>query len=422
MTDVFLVDGARTPQARYGGALSGVRADGLAATVVAEAVRRAGVPGERVDEVILGAANQAGEDDRYVARMALLIAGLPDSVPGYPVNRLCARGLTTLATAATTIRAGDASIIVARGVESMTRAPWMTGKPSRASVKPDESYDTALGWRFTNPAFIRHDRDVTAKHGSNGLTPDHRRITLAMGETAEGVAVAEGITRAESDAFALQSQQRAGAAVDAGRFDEEVVPIEVPADRGRKQQFAVDETPRRDTTSEKPATLPTIFRGGGIVTAGSSSPRTDGAAALVVASGAAVRKYGLRVRGRIIASASAGVAPNVVGLGPVPATHQVLARAGWSVKDSRAIELNEVFAAQSLGVIRQLKPDESIANANANANADGGAIALGHLLGTSGARIVLTLLGRMERESARRDLATLCVGVGQGVSMLIEAP
>ncbi|GAC67421.1 thiolase family protein [Gordonia soli] len=416
MTEVFLVDGARTPQGRYGGALSGVRPDDLAATVVAEAVRRAGVPGDLVDEVILGAANQAGEDNRNVARMAVLLAGLPDSVPGYAVNRLCASGLTALATAATTIRAGEADIIVAGGVESMTRAPWVTGKPSKAWAKPGESYDTALGWRFTNPAFSRHDRDVTQVHGADGLTPDHRRVTLAMGETAEEVAVVEGITRAESDAFALRSQQRAAAAVDAGRFEEEIVPVQVPVGRGRTQQFDGDETPRRDTTAEKLAALPTIFRDGGIVTAGSSSPLTDGAAALVVASEAAVREHGLRVRGRIVGSASAGVAPNVMGLGPVPATQKVLARAGWSVDDLGAVELNEAFAAQSLGVIRQLKLDESIVNA------DGGAIALGHPLGASGARIVLTLLGRMEREGARRGLATLCVGVGQGVSMLIEAP
>ncbi|MCG7631440.1 MULTISPECIES: thiolase family protein [Gordonia] len=411
MTDVFLVDGARTAQARYGGALSGVRPDDLAALVVREAIRRADVPDDQVDEVILGAANQAGEDNRNVARMAVLLAGLPDSVPGYTVNRLCASGLTALATAASTIRAGEADIIVAGGVESMTRAPWVTAKPTKAWAKPGESYDTALGWRFTNAAFV--DRD---ERSPEGPTPGHGRITLAMGETAEEVAAVEGISRAESDAFSLRSQQRAAAAIDAGRFAREIVPVQIPTGRGRTQKFDIDETPRRDTTLEKLGTLPTIFRAGGIVTAGSSSPLTDGAAALVVASEAAVREHGLRVRARIVGSASAGVAPNVMGLGPVPATLKVLARAGWSVEDLGAIELNEAFAAQSLGVIRRLELDENIVNV------DGGAIALGHPLGASGARIVLTLLGRMEREGARRGLATLCVGVGQGVSMLIEAP
>lgn len=410
MTEVFLVDGARTPQARYGGALATERPDDLAGLVVAEAVRRAGVPSDEIDEVILGAANQAGEDNRNVARMAVLLAGLPDSVPGYTVNRLCASGLTALATAATTIRAGEADVIVAGGVESMTRAPWVTAKPAKAWAKPGEMFDTALGWRFTNPEFARHDRSIApdATH--------ERKITLAMGETAEEVAAVEGITREESDAFALRSQQRAAQAVDAGRFAAEIVSVPVCAGRRETTLFTQDETPRRDTTLDKLGELPTIFRPNGIVTAGSSSPLTDGAAALVVASEAAVQKYGLTVRARVVASASAGVAPSVMGLGPVPATQKVLARAGWSIDDLAAIELNEAFAAQSLGVIRQLKLDEAIVNA------DGGAIALGHPLGASGARIVLTLLGRMERESARRGLATLCVGVGQGVSMLIEVP
>ncbi|OUC76313.1 thiolase family protein [Gordonia lacunae] len=406
MAEVYLVDGARTPQGRYGGALAEVRADDLAGLVVAEAVRRAGVPADRVDEVVLGAANQAGDDNRNVARMAVLLAGLPDTVPGYTVNRLCASGLTALASVATTIRAGEADIVVAGGVESMTRAPWVTAKPSRAWAKPGETADTALGWRFTNPRFAEHDRTAPVP-----ASPEHRRITLAMGETAEEVAVLEGISREESDAFALRSQQRAAAALDAGRFDGEIVPVP----RRRGGDVVVDETSRPDTTMDRLAGLPTIFRDGGIVTAGSSSPLTDGAAALVVASESAVREHGLRVRARIVGSASACMAPNVMGLGPVPATQKVLGRAGWGIDDLDAVELNEAFAAQSLGVIRQLKLDED------TVNSDGGAIALGHPLGASGARIVLTLLGRMERENARRGLATLCVGVGQGVSMLIEA-
>ncbi|MEN0138879.1 MAG: acetyl-CoA C-acyltransferase [Rhodococcus sp. (in: high G+C Gram-positive bacteria)] len=406
MAEVFLVDGARTPQGRYGGALAGVRPDDLAGLVVAEAARRAGIPGEAVDEVILGAANQAGEDNRDVARMAVLLAGLPDSVPGYTVNRLCASGLTAVASAAHTIRSGEADIVIAGGVESMTRAPWVMAKPGTPWARPGEVADTSLGWRFTNPRFTAADRDVPA-----GAGPDVRKVTLSMGETAEEVAALEGITRAESDAFALRSQERAIAAVDAGRFEREIVAVPL-----KDGELTADETPRRGTTLEKLGKLKPVFRTDGIVTAGSSSSLSDGAAALVVASEAAVERYGLTVRGRIVTSASAGIAPNVMGLGPVPATRKALARANWSISDLGAAELNEAFAAQSLGVIRQLKLDESIVNA------DGGAIALGHPLGCSGARILLTLLGRMEREGARRGLATLCVGVGQGVAMLIEAP
>ncbi|MFE3228865.1 thiolase family protein [Nocardia sp. NPDC059228] len=405
MREVFLVDGARTPQGRYGGALAEVRPDDMAALVVREAVRRAAIPDDAVDEVILGAANQSGEDNRNVARMAALLAGLPDSVPGFTVNRLCASGLTAVATAAAMIRGGDADLIVAGGAESMTRAPWVVAKPGVAWAKPGELTDTALGWRFTNERFARADAAVL------GSGPEVRKVTLAMGETAEEVAVAEGISRTESDEFALRSQRRAAAAIDAGRFVAEIVPVPV-----RGGEVSTDEVPRRDTTLEKLVGLRPVFRPGGIVTAGSSSPLSDGAAALVVASAEAVRRHGLRVRARIVAAANAGVPPNVMGLGPVPATRKVLGRAGWAVGDLGAVELNEAFAAQSLGVMRQLKLDEEIVNA------DGGAIALGHPLGCSGARILLTLLGRMEREGARRGLATLCVGVGQGAAMLVEVP
>jgi 3-oxoadipyl-CoA thiolase len=403
--NVYLVDGARTPQGRYGGALAQLRPDDLAATVVAEAMRRAGVPTDAVDEVILGAANQAGEDNRNVARMAALLAGLPDKVAGFTVNRLCASGLTAVATAAAIIRSGEADLIIAGGAESMTRAPWVTAKPGTPWAKPGEVADTALGWRFTNPRFTEADR--AAVDGP----PQVRTVTLTMGETAEEVAAAVNITRAESDAFALRSQQRAAAAVDAGRFDREIVPVTVG-----DHEVTADETPRPETTLERLAQLRPVFRRDGIVTAGSSSPLSDGAAALVVASEATVREHGLTVRARIVASASAGIAPNIMGLGPVPATQKALGRAGWAIGDLEAIELNEAFAAQSLGVIRQLKLDEEIVNA------DGGAIALGHPLGCSGARILLTLLGRMERGNHRRGMATLCVGVGQGVSMLVEAP
>ncbi|MFF7981084.1 thiolase family protein [Streptomyces sp. NPDC007901] len=402
--DVFLIDGARTPQGRYGGALAAVRPDGLAALVVGEAVRRAGVPGAAVDEVVLGAANQAGEDNRDVARMAVLLAGLPHTVPGYTVNRLCASGLTAVASAAQTIRAGEAELMVAGGVESMTRAPWVMEKPGTPWAKPGQVHDTALGWRFTNPRFTAADRAVPADAG-----PEAVRVTLSMGETAEEVAALDGITRADSDAFALRSHQRAVAAQEAGRFDREIVPVPV-----RDGEVTRDEGPRPATTLEKLGSLRTVFRADGIVTAGSSSPLSDGAAALVVAGAEAVERYGLTPRARIVASASAGVQPHLMGLGPVPATEKALARAGWQTGDLDAVELNEAFAAQALAVIRRLKLDEG------KVNADGGAIALGHPLGCSGARILLTLLGRLERENGRRGLATLCVGVGQGVALLVE--
>lgn len=402
MTEAFLVGGVRTPQGKYGGALAGVRPDDLAALVVAEAVRRAAVPADVIDEVILGAANQAGEDNRNVARMAVLLSGLPDTTPGYTVNRLCASGLTAIVSAAQAIRSGEADVIVAGGVESMTRAPWVMAKPGTPWARPGEVLDTSLGWRFTNPRFTAADRAA-------GSAPQDRRVTLGMGETAEEVAALDGITRAESDAFALRSHQRAVAAVDAGRFAAELVPVPV-----KDGVVETDEIPRRDTTLERLGKLRTVFRAGGVVTAGSSSPLSDGAAAVVVASAEAVERWGLTPRARIVTSASAGVPPQLMGLGPVPATEKALARAGWGVGDLGAVELNEAFAVQSLAVIRRLKLDEE------RVNADGGAIALGHPLGASGARLAVTLLGRMERENARRGLATLCVGVGQGVAVLLE--
>ncbi|MCY1144493.1 thiolase family protein [Actinoplanes sp. Pm04-4] len=400
MPEAYLVGGVRTPQGKYGGALAGIRPDDLAGLVVREAVGRAGVPAEAIDEVILGAANQSGEDNRNVARMSVLLSGLPDTVPGYTVNRLCASGLTAIVSAANQIRAGEADLIVAGGVESMTRAPWVMQKPGTPWARPGEVVDTSLGWRFTNPLFKAHDKEA-------GTTPDDRRITLSMGETAEEVAALDGITRAESDAFALRSHERAIAAIDAGRFQGEIVPV---------GEVNTDEIPRRGSTLEKLGSLKPVFRSGGVVTAASSSPLSDGAAALVVASKEAVERYGLTPRARIVTAASAGVPPQIMGLGPVPATEKALARAGWSAGDLDAVELNEAFAVQSLAVIRRLKLDEE------KVNADGGAIALGHPLGCSGARLTVTLLGRMERENARRALATLCVGVGQGVAMLVERP
>ncbi|WP_405638678.1 thiolase family protein [Streptomyces sp. NBC_00019] len=388
--EVYLIDGARTPLGRHRGALASVRPDDLAALVVGEAVRRSGVPAEAVDEVILGAANQAGEDNRNVARMAALLAGLPHSVPGYTVNRLCASGLTAVASAAQTIRAGEADLVVAGGVESMTRAPWVMSKPGTPWARPGEVHDTPLGWRFTNPRFPAE-------------------TTLSMGETAEELAALDGITRPEADAYALRSHRRAVAAQQAGRLDREIVPVPV-----KDGEVTQDEGPRPSTSLDRLSGLRTSFRRDGIVTAGNSSPLSDGAAALMVASGAAVERYGLTPRARVVTTASAGVEPRLMGLGPVPATAKALDRAGWSADDLDAVELNEAFASQVLAVVRRLKVDED------RVNADGGAIALGHPLGCSGARIVLTLLGRMEREDGHRGLATMCVGVGMGVSMLVE--
>jgi 3-oxoadipyl-CoA thiolase len=409
MTEVFLVGGVRTPQGRYGGALATVRPDDLAGLVVAEAVARSGVPGDAVDEVILGAANQAGEDNRDVARMAVLLAGLPTTVPGYTVNRLCASGLTAIASAAQSIRAGEAEVVVAGGVESMTRAPWVMAKPGAPWAKPGEIADTSLGWRFTNPRFREMDRQASGAH-----TETRGPVTLSMGETAEEVAALDGITRAECDEFAVRSHARATAAAKDGRFDGEIVAVPVPQRKGDPLIVTADEGPRADASIESLGRLRPVFREGGIVTAGNSSPLSDGAAAIVVASERAVREHGLQPVARIVGGAGAGVAPHVMGLGPVPATQKVLARAGWSTGELDAVELNEAFAAQAIACVRRLGLDPE------TVNADGGAIALGHPLGCSGARITITLANRLHREGGRRGLAALCVGVGQGVALLIE--
>ena len=390
MTEAFLVDAVRTPIGRYGGGLSGVRADDLAALVVGEVVRRAGVDPSLVDEVVLGAANQAGEDNRNVARMAWLLAGLPDTVPGFTVNRLCASGLTAVATARQMGAAGDADLVVAGGVESMTRAPWVQEKPSRAWAKPGAAFDTSIGWRFTNPRF-------------------DAETTLTMPQTAERVAQEWGLRREELDEFALRSHQRAVAAREAGTFDAEVVPVPV-----KGGEVARDEGPRADTDLATLAGLRPVNGPDGLVTAGNSSSLNDGAAAVVVASERFVEQYGLAPRARLVAAANAGVPPAVMGIGPVPATRKVLERAGWKTDDLDAVELNEAFASQSLACVRDLGLDVDVVNA------DGGAIALGHPLGASGTRIVTTLLGRLERGGGRRGLATMCVGVGQGSALLVE--
>ncbi|MFF2496527.1 acetyl-CoA C-acyltransferase [Agromyces sp. NPDC058064] len=396
MAEAYLVGGVRTPVGRYGGALAGVRPDDLAALVVGEAVRRAGldVAGElgAIDEVILGAANQAGEDNRNVARMAVLLAGLPDEVPGVTVNRLCASGMSAITVAAQAVRAGDADLILAGGVESMTRAPWVQQKPERAFAKPGAQYDTSIGWRFPNPKLLARDK-----------------ATFSMPETAEEVARVDGITRDDADAFALRSQQRAVAAIAAGRFEAEIVGV--PTHRG---EVLVDEGPRTETTLEVLAGLRPVVAGGSVVTAGNSSALNDGASAIFVASAAAVERYGLTPRARIVVGTSAGLAPEIMGLGPVPATEKALERAGIDLDDIGSVELNEAFATQSLASMRRLGLDPE------RVNADGGAIALGHPLGSSGSRLVVTLLGRMEREGSRYGLATMCVGVGQGSALIVE--
>jgi 3-oxoadipyl-CoA thiolase len=394
MNEAIIAAAVRTPVGRYGGALSSVRPDDLAALVVAEAVKRAGVPPEAVDEVVLGCANQAGEDNRNIARMAGLLAGLPDSVPGFTVNRLCASGLTSIAVASQMIASGAADVVVAGGVESMSRAPWVMAKPSSAFAKPGEIADSSLGWRFVNERMRQLD---------GGLA------TLSMGETAEEVAALDGIGREECDAYALESHQRAVAAIKDGAFAHEILAVETAAG-----SVDTDEGPRTDTSLERLARLKPAFRAGGIVTAGNSSSLNDGAAALVLVSPAAAARSSLGRRAVVVAATAAGVPPHLMGLGPVPATEKALARAGWGVSDLDAVELNEAFAAQAIACERRLGLDHS------RVNGAGGAIALGHPLGCSGARLVVTLLGRLEREGGQRGLATMCVGVGQGAALLVE--
>ncbi|MDZ5076387.1 acetyl-CoA C-acyltransferase [Nesterenkonia sp. HG001] len=396
-TPAFLVSGTRTPVGRYGGALSMVRPDDLAALVIRTVVEDAGIDPSDVDEVIFGNANGAGEENRNVARMAWLLADFPDTVPGITVNRLCASGMSAIAQAHHMIAAGAADLVVAGGVESMSRAPWAMAKPTSGFAKPGEVVDTSIGWRFVNPRF---------------LTIDKR--TYSMPETAEEVARVEGVTREEADAFAAESQRRALAAVDAGRLAREITPVEVPGRRGAVTVVDTDEGPRPGTTVESLAGLRPVVAGGSVVTAGNSSSLNDGASAVIVASEAAVERYGLTPRARIAGGANAGLAPEIMGMGPVPASRKALDRAGWSTGELEAVELNEAFATQSLACIRRLGLDPALVNA------DGGAIALGHPLGSSGARIVLTLARRMEDEGARRGLAAMCVGVGQGSALLLE--
>jgi 3-oxoadipyl-CoA thiolase len=379
-----ILSGVRTPIGRKDGALSGVRPDDLAATVIAAAVARAGVLPEEIEDVYFGAANQAGEDNRNVARMAVLLAGLPETVAGITVNRLCASGLSAVVSACHAIAAGDGELFVAGGVESMSRAPLVTAKPEYGD---GTTYDTQLGWRFPNPRLAE-------------------KFPLeSMGETGENVAERWQISREEQDAFGLRSQQRWAAAAAAGRFDDELVPV-----NGVER----DEHPRPDTSAEKLAGLKPAFREGGTVTAGNASGINDGAAALVIASEEKAEELGIEPLGRFVASAVAGVDPRVMGIGPVPAVRKLLDRAGVTVADLDLVELNEAFASQSLVVIRELGLDEEKVNVN------GGAIAMGHPLGMSGARLVVSLLHELRRRQGRLGIATLCVGVGQGQAALFD--
>jgi 3-oxoadipyl-CoA thiolase len=378
--------GVRTPIGRYGGALAGVRPDDLAALAIGAAVERAGVPADEIEDVYFGAANQAGEDNRNVARMAALLAGLPDSVAGVTVNRLCASGLAAVVSACHAVIAGDGDLFVAGGAESMSRAPLVTAKPDKEFARGDRTlYDTTLGWRFTNPKLVEK------------FPPE------AMGETGENVAEQYGVSREDQDAFALASQQRWAAADAAGRFADELVPV---------GDVVRDEHPRPETTLEKLASLKPAFRTNGTVTAGNASGINDGAAALVIASEEKARELGIEPLATFVGSAVAGVDPRVMGIGPIPAVRKLLARTGVDASELDLVELNEAFASQSLAVVRELGLDPERVNVN------GGAIALGHPLGMSGARLVVSLLHELRRRGGRYGLATLCVGVGQGQAAL----
>ncbi|WP_374250279.1 3-oxoadipyl-CoA thiolase [Xanthobacter sp.] len=399
MADAFICDFARTPIGRYAGALKDVRADDLAAHPIRVLKdRNPGVDWEAVDDVILGCANQAGEDNRDVARMAALLAGLPVSAPGTTVNRLCGSGLDAVGIGARAIMTGDADLIIAGGVESMTRAPFVQGKATEAFSRQAEIYDTTIGWRFINPL-------MKAQYGVD-----------SMPETGENVAADFAISRADQDLFAYRSQQRAKAAQEAGFFAREITPIEV---KGRRSSVLVerDEHPRGDTTLEQLAALKTPFRKeGGSVTAGNASGVNDGAGALILASEAAAKKYGLTPRARVVSVVQAGVPPRIMGIGPAPATQKLLAKNGLSLSDIDLIELNEAFASQALAVLRQLGlPDDA-----AHVNPHGGAIALGHPLGMSGARLAMTAVSALEVHGGKRAIATMCIGVGQGIAALIE--
>jgi acetyl-CoA C-acetyltransferase len=399
MRPAYLVAGVRTPIGRYGGSLSSVRPDDLGAHVIRELMARvSSVPATAIDDVIFGCANQAGEDNRNVARMSALLAGLPTDIPGVTVNRLCGSGLEALSQAARAIRTGEAEVIIAGGVESMSRAPFVMGKATEAFSRQAEIFDTTIGWRFINPR-------MKEAYGVD-----------SMPETAENVAEEFSVSRADQDAFAYRSQMRAAAAQKNGRLAKEIAPVSIPQRKGGPIIVDKDEHPR-ETTLEKLAALPTPFRPGGTVTAGNASGVNDGAAALLVASDAAVEKYGLKPLAKVVATATAGVPPRIMGIGPAPATRKLMERLGLKISDFDIIELNEAFAAQALAVTRQLGlPDDA-----EHVNPNGGAIALGHPLGMSGARLALTAAIELQERKVKRALCTMCIGVGQGISLLLEA-
>ncbi|AEB58896.1 beta-ketoadipyl CoA thiolase [Ectopseudomonas mendocina NK-01] len=399
MNDALIIDAVRTPIGRYAGALSGVRADDLGAVPIRALIsRHPELDWSAVDDVIYGCANQAGEDNRNVARMAALLAGLPQSVPGTTINRLCGSGLDAVGSAARALRCGEAGLMIAGGVESMSRAPLVMGKAETAFSRQAEIFDTTIGWRFVNPL-------MQAEFGID-----------SMPETAENVAERFSISRADQDAFALRSQQRAAAAQANGRLAKEIVPVEIPQRKGPPKVVSQDEHPRGDTTLEQLAKLGTPFRAGGSVTAGNASGVNDGACALLLASPAAAQRHGLKARARVVGMASAGVEPRIMGIGPVPATRKVLELTGLSLADMDVIELNEAFAAQGLAVLREL----GLGDEDPRVNPNGGAIALGHPLGMSGARLVTTALHELEERGGRYALCTMCIGVGQGIALIIE--
>ncbi|MBF9232969.1 3-oxoadipyl-CoA thiolase [Microvirga alba] len=398
MTEAYICAGVRTPIGRYGGVLAAVRPDDMAGLVLRELMARVPqLPADAIDDVILGCANQAGEDNRNVARMAVLLSGLPDTVPGTTINRLCGSGLDAVGQAARAIRAGEAEVIIAGGVESMTRAPFVMGKADTAFSRSADIFDTTIGWRFVNPVL----------KGRFGID--------SMPETAENLAEQFQISRQDQDAFAVRSQQRAARAQQSGRFDREIVAVSVPQRKGDPIRVERDEHPR-ETTLEKLGQLATPFRKGGSVTAGNASGVNDGAAAMVIASAEAVSEYGLTPLARVAGLATAGVEPRIMGIGPVPASQKLMARLGLQISDMDVIELNEAFAAQALACLRQLGlPDDA-----EHVNPNGGAIALGHPLGMSGARLALTAALELQQRDAKRALCSMCIGVGQGIALVVE--
>ena len=399
MSDAYICDAIRTPIGRYGGALSPVRTDDLGARPITALIERnPNVDWEQIEDVLYGCANQAGEDNRNVARMASLLAGLPVAVPGGTINRLCGSGMNAVGDAGRAIKAGETDLMIAGGVESMSRAPFVMGKATTAFSRNAEVFDTTIGWRFVNPLMKK-------QYGID-----------SMPETGENVAEQFSVSRQDQDEFALRSQQRAVAAQENGNLAEEIVPVSIPQRKGDPVQVRTDEHPRKDTTVEKLAKLPTPFRVDGTVTAGNASGVNDGACALLLASESAVATHGLTPKARVVATATAGVEPRIMGIGPAPASRKVLAKAGLALDDMDVIELNEAFASQSLAVLREL----GLPDAAPHVNPNGGAIALGHPLGASGARLVTTAMYQLHRTGGRYALCTMCIGVGQGIAMIIE--